>query len=112
MAELNPNAKKWVEALRSGKYEQGRNRLKTAHNEFCCLGVACELAIEAGVIREYEGCNSFLSLPVVRWLGLNTGSGAYMGGALHKDNDNGSSFLEIADIIESQPDGLFEKVTA
>ena len=31
---------KWVEALRSGKYRQGRGQLQTA-GRYCCLGVAC-----------------------------------------------------------------------
>lgn len=43
--------KMWVKALRSGKYIQGRGRLKMevpekegkpAHFEHCCLGVLCE----------------------------------------------------------------------
>jgi hypothetical protein len=40
-------AKKWVKALRSGKYKQGKGYLKqfTTKNEprHCCLGVLCEL---------------------------------------------------------------------
>lgn len=38
---------KWVAALRSGKYIQGRKRLKqvsdTSVIEHCCLGVLCEV---------------------------------------------------------------------
>jgi hypothetical protein len=34
---------RFVEALRSGKYKQGRDRLRTG-DKFCCLGVACDLA--------------------------------------------------------------------
>lgn len=30
---------KWVAALRSGNYEQGRNTLRSADNRYCCLGV-------------------------------------------------------------------------
>jgi hypothetical protein len=39
------NAMKWVNALRSGKYQQTSNWLQdeTGH---CCLGVACELFIK------------------------------------------------------------------
>lgn len=33
--------KKWVAALRSGKYEQGVARLQS-DTGFCCLGVACK----------------------------------------------------------------------
>lgn len=36
------NRKKWVEALRSGKFKQGKRHLN-ANNKFCCQGVACEL---------------------------------------------------------------------
>ncbi len=40
--------KLWIDALRSDKYKQGRNRLKT-DDQYCCLGVACDL------FAEYEG---------------------------------------------------------
>jgi hypothetical protein len=40
----------WVEALRSGKYEQGEGALKIerldAPPQFCCLGVYCDIAPE------------------------------------------------------------------
>ena len=35
-------AKRWVEALRSGKYKQGKEYLKRG-NKYCCLGVLCDL---------------------------------------------------------------------
>lgn len=35
---------KWIAALRSGKYKQGRSVLRTADNKYCCLGVLCEVA--------------------------------------------------------------------
>lgn len=37
--------KKWVDALRSGEYKQGRTYLRRRKdNTFCCLGVLCEVA--------------------------------------------------------------------
>jgi len=39
--ELGPLQKKWVEALRSGKYKQYREDLK-GDSSYCCLGVANE----------------------------------------------------------------------
>jgi hypothetical protein len=40
---MNPEIKqKWVDALRSGEYQQGRNSLRNG-NGFCCLGVLCDL---------------------------------------------------------------------
>lgn len=40
--------RKWVAALRSGNYKQGKGRLRTSgengkQDEFCCLGVWCDL---------------------------------------------------------------------
>lgn len=40
--------KKWVKALRSGKYKQTRETLKDKHG-YCCLGVLCDLAVQAGI---------------------------------------------------------------
>lgn len=36
--------KKWVKALRSGKYKQGQDALQSEKG-YCCLGVACEIFI-------------------------------------------------------------------
>lgn len=53
---MNPEVKaEWLAALRSGDYRQGRNQLKTEEGEYCCLGVACNLAVMAGVITEWLG---------------------------------------------------------
>ena len=35
---------KWLEALRSGKYKQGRGKLRSVDDEFCCLGVLCDIS--------------------------------------------------------------------
>ena len=38
--------KKWIKALRSGEYVQGRYRLVTPckdYDKFCCLGVICDV---------------------------------------------------------------------
>ncbi|MFN0318542.1 MAG: hypothetical protein ACKVQA_26245, partial [Burkholderiales bacterium] len=51
---------KWVEALESGKYEQGRECLCSIVTPFdvkqyCCLGVGCDvLKYESDVIHKYE----------------------------------------------------------
>lgn len=34
---------KWLKALRSGEYEQGRQTLLNNDGQYCCLGVACSL---------------------------------------------------------------------
>lgn len=35
---------KWLEALRSGKYKQGRYGLRSEDDRFCCLGVLCDIS--------------------------------------------------------------------
>lgn len=43
-------ADKWVEALRSGNYKQGMSALRSKEDEYCCLGVLCEvLGLEAKI---------------------------------------------------------------
>jgi hypothetical protein len=36
---------KWVEALRSGKYNQGMGRLRSG-DRYCCMGVLCDVVID------------------------------------------------------------------
>jgi len=119
---LNENAKKWVAALRSGEYKQIQNRLGDP-NGHCCLGVACEVAIENGVPLKkelhtagfYRYGDDRTSLPAIvqTWLGLATHSGWYdlkdaSDHSLMSDNDSRRLTLaQIADIIESEPEGLF-----
>jgi hypothetical protein len=47
-------ATKWITALESGEYRQGYGSLHRdveGASEFCCLGVLCELAAEAGIVE-------------------------------------------------------------
>lgn len=126
---MNENAKKWIEALRSGDYEQTRGALARVGGGYCCLGVACDLAEANGVhlnvevfpsvvddsgMFAYSGYTALLPPSVQEWLGLRTDGGdfyycdAYDGaGSLAEANDEGSTFDEIANIIESEPEGLF-----
>lgn len=116
----NENARKWVEALRSGEYEQGKRRL-CRDGKHCCLGVACEVAIKNGVEierRDYGGTIYFdghcdlLPEKVREWLGLNSDGGRYLPltgkkSDLATRNDSGADFKRIANIIESRSRGLF-----
>lgn len=123
---LNENARKWVAALRSGKYEQQREARLCVAGQYCCLGVACEVYIDAGHVLQkttsgkaeavcYAGELAGIPDAVARWLGINItdgGLGYYRDEfgnprALASDNDDDKTFSEIADIIESEPDGLF-----
>jgi len=110
----------WLEALRSGKYEQGTDALALVaasedDEQFCCLGVACEVAIKAGLpVTKVASTGSYfydgepLVLPklVRSWLGVKLGTPLVTGGgrrnALSVFNDEGMSFGGIADLIEAQ----------
>jgi len=118
--------KKWIKALRSEKYEQGRYVLRSS-NGFCCLGVLCDLAVKAKVIPkptvdDYYGYiygktgdsnGSLLPRAVKRWAGLNSQNGSYeedgVPCSLDELNDYGMPFAKIASIIESKPQDLFVK---
>lgn len=117
---MNDNAKKWVAALRSGEYQQGRNSLREG-DCFCCLGVACDLFLKDGnEIRieveldkymTYDGKSADLPVSVQRWLGLKTSLGKF--GVTHHEtlafcNDNlGLTFEAIAKTIEANTESLF-----
>lgn len=107
--------KKWVEALRSGEFEQGESYLDR-NGKYCCLGVLCALAVNEGVVRvsesaytgtyDYGDCRMDGSLPkeVMKWSEIKTDMGvlASSGGktSLATMNDQGVSFKEISRIIE------------
>lgn len=40
---LKKYADKWVKALRSGKYKQGKGNLRNSDDTYCCLGVLCDI---------------------------------------------------------------------
>jgi hypothetical protein len=88
---------RWVAALRSGDYLQGREHLRYEDEDgvvrHCCLGVLCELAVADGVIERAEPFKlwqqlvrgyavperattetSVLPPAVVAWAGLSTDS--------------------------------------
>jgi hypothetical protein len=121
-------ATKWVEALRSGEYNQGKNYLKrktgdeTSH---CCLGVLCELYNELNEekiaessmwlgekgdkdkIHSFDGATAVLSYKVQIWAGLgDISSNEINSSILTGMNDGSSSFQEIANFIEKNIENL------
>lgn len=121
--ETAEHRKLWSGALRSGKYSQSKFQLRqdverwdADHDKviapvgFCCLGVACDVALKAGVIGGYEGQNALLPPAVINWLGLPLGSGGgdteISGGEgsyslWELNDDQGYSFEQIADVIDA-----------
>lgn len=109
-SEQRTNRRKWTAALRSGEYRQCVAELIDENEAYCCLGVACDLAIKEGVLEtSMEKLRPKVALPieVQEWLGLASCTGTYKGGSLIRANDTlNLTFPEIADIIESEPKGL------
>jgi hypothetical protein len=110
------NVRLWVDALRSGKYEQGRNYL-AKDGQYCCLGVACEVSIanglnlrvilQAGGTKAYDSSDTTLPLSVVHWLGVDKSSPSVTmehgySRELAQLNDAGETFQVIADLIERE----------
>lgn len=105
---------KWVAALRSGEYKQGKTYLQNRDNTFCCLGVLCDLARKAGVqVSIIDGRIRGATLEsqrlVKEWAGLDShdpslfqnGKGYAKDPTLSAWNDDFSySFNQIADLIE------------
>lgn len=121
----------WEAALRSGDYAQGAGALCWLRHDgpplYCCLGVLCELAVDAGVAervdlggqRGYRAAGSddpaqpnYLPAAVQAWSGLTYNPRAVDGGnnaslpagtayaATFADlNDAHRSFAEIADLV-------------
>ena len=87
---MNPQVKeKWVNALRSGWYEQSNGKLRS-HQGYCCLGVLCDLYTQEtkmvgwefrGAYEEentqpmdywyFDGESEFLPESVMEWAGLS-----------------------------------------
>lgn len=107
---MKPELKKaWIEALRSGKYEQGTYNLK--HNgKYCCLGVLCEIAGKRTDYREdtWEGGSIYTSLETLglpleedrKDLGLSYKTVINLSGM----NDCGATFQYIAYFLEQNPE--------
>ena len=117
------NIRKWVDALRSGEFEQGLQYLTRRKHDastwsHCCLGVACEVAIASGVkvdvrvvedfdmMKSYDGNLAFLPDAVQQWLGVNEDnvwllrSDGSRSSASRLNDITRQSFPKIGDAIE------------
>ena len=100
-------------ALRSGKYKQGGGCLRTNDDNFCCLGVLCDLGKDRqekwfqrspngdfyyGHGKDHDGDTAHLFPPVsvARKAGLSISATE----KLALQNDSGKTFNEIANWIE------------
>lgn len=131
---MNDNAKKVVEVLKSGEYQQTTGQLRNG-NLFCCLGVMCDQFAkdnaDEGAHWRTDSDNGIestffvpsihsaliddasLPLQVREWMGLRTSTGEFTddSGQITRLSDLNDSakltFKEIARIMEQEPKGLF-----
>ena len=106
---MRPVVKRWVEALRSGEYEQGKHFLEK-DGKFCCLGVLCKIE---GHYYE-EGKSQILPEALRYKIGIKSSIGEYSlpneeFNSLTELNDNGYDFESIANFIEKNEDELFRE---
>jgi len=119
---MNPELKKkWVDALRSGEYKQGKSYLRSS-DSYCCLGVLADVIIKE-TDQYYWRRDSTISKLVEVYSLINkmdeavVGSGKFYSAfydeylySLEQDNliklNDGEnlSFNEIADYIENNPE--------
>lgn len=107
-----------VDALRSGRYKQGRQALRPDEDTYCCLGVACELYRQEGCQGAWkknhcsDGYAFFASdeqndwspgslpLSVQEWYGFMLSNPSVDSNTVAEMNDQGEGFPAIADAIE------------
>jgi hypothetical protein len=118
-----------VDALRSGRFEQGVGQLVNKDGEYCCLGVACVVARENGLALEtgtddedvvafglgpvdspeWIEDSDFAHLPrsAMEWYGfddtcpdLDDGTGGRFKSAVELNDQLGYNFNRIADAFE------------
>jgi len=98
---------KWVKALRSGEYKQGRVYLQR-DNRFCCLGVLCKVLDVPNIVSDYGNNTmtfdfgkeySSISLPFEfsKYIGLSTIEESNL---IHMNDRLRKDFSQIADYIE------------
>lgn len=110
-----------ADALESGEYKQGTDQLRNEHNQFCCLGVACnifaqhhpELAAQETDPTTFLQKNSCLPWDVKEWFGFFCDEGGFRNGvringhaSLAWLNDTGTDFKAIANIIRENWENL------
>jgi len=130
--KMNPEVKqKWIDALRSGEYEQGSEKLRSVSG-YCCLGVLCDIyAKETNTEWEFRGNeetnlqpmdywyfddqSEFLPESVMDWAGLSLNCLVvkidveeddedpwFYNEGLAELNDSGYTFNDLSKLIEAQ----------
>jgi len=131
--KMNTEVKqKWIDALRSGKYDQGSEKLRSVQG-YCCLGVLCDLYSQEqdsewefrGIAETnlqpqdywyFDGESEFLPESVKEWAGLPAKNPSvrvdvtededdddwFYNEEIANLNDSGYTFNELSKLIEQQ----------
>lgn len=92
--------KKWLKALRSGKYAQGATALRDG-TRYCCLGVACHIAGATGIKdKGYIENGAKSKIKSINKVPKLLHGEADVPNVLAHLNDTGNTFEQIADVIE------------
>jgi hypothetical protein len=112
---------RWIAALRSGKYKQGRFNLRSTDDDYCCLGVLCDIVNPGGwgpsVAKDryrFGGVDNTLPDHVANGLGMGWGGElpTPVDGTRRLATLNDTrvyTFDQIADVIEEQFIGPLRK---
>lgn len=90
---------KWVAALRSGNYKQGRLFLEDQEGGYCCLGVLCVVLGEPTFADRPDFGSDFYSVAYQPVRNLLDNDETLR--TLARLNDSGQSFAQIADYIDA-----------
>ena len=92
---INANAAKWLDALRSGKYRQASESLRT-NEGYCCLGVACDVyhqEMSSGIWVKTQSCMMIDDTPDGKWHRI---PGAYW----TFDESGNTNIAELSDLCK------------
>lgn len=94
---------KWIKALLSGEYKQGRYDLRSRDDRFCCLGVLCDIVGVEWQAPEFQG-GSYAAEGETYTLSdemcQRTGVSREHAEILADMNDGGAQFPEIVEYIK------------
>ncbi len=124
------NIKSWIEALRSGEYQQSNGKLKNINlidlpgESFCCLGVLCDITIKKQLVSDtvqWEKDEFIISLPngekqgefallptrILQYYGLTDISGDLSDAAIKYLLDTYKDNQDIYEYVNAHQSGMF-----
>ena len=110
--EIRANRKLWEDAIKSGNYKKGRGLLRDISDNYCCLGIACELfdngsaRFNERTLRWHYGRGNHSALATrktIKALGLlsNLGGSGSGGKSLSTINDESDTFDPVLEAIKT-----------